>query len=311
MEFSQGLTEEYSGPILLGASASNISTPTIEISIQELEAENYSIRYGNGKFLKKAAAFGEIFKKGLYHYFMLKGGARKKFESLGSLHVRQDQFVSVYSDEMKCEAIFDKGVEFEIFDVYYSPSLIELLVPCFPQLALLGKSSVVGNLEFNIQSIAPQIKEVIHQILNCPYDDDTRKFYFEIKVRELLFQVLRKKFIPAANELVFSGRDKAKILRAKTLLEAYVAMRNPSIKVLATMVSINEFKLKAGFRQFFGTGVFEWLLNKRMLKAKELLQNTDMPLKELCKMVGYRRSSNFVTAFRNKFGVTPGSFRRK
>jgi len=42
-----------------------------------------------------------------------------------------------------------------------------------------------------------------------------------------------------------------------------------------------------------------------------LLQTTNKPIKEICTLVGYPRTTNFITAFRKRFGVTPGSFRRE
>jgi AraC-like DNA-binding protein len=36
-----------------------------------------------------------------------------------------------------------------------------------------------------------------------------------------------------------------------------------------------------------------------------------MPIKQICVLTGYARMTNFITAFRKKFGYTPGSLRRK
>jgi len=198
-----------------------------------------------------------------------------------------------------------------VFDLFFSPILIEELAPYFPDLQNVIDFKSDGAFELKSQVILPSMKEIIHQIINCPYADDARQFYFELKARELLFQILRTRLAEDQTSVNFSIRDKAKILKAKTILEDHISKAPPSIKTLSNQVSLNEYKLKAGFRILFNSGIFEWLMNRRLLRAKELLQTTDIPLKELCKMVGYRRSSNFVTAFRKKFGVTPGSFRRE
>jgi AraC-like DNA-binding protein len=65
-----------------------------------------------------------------------------------------------------------------------------------------------------------------------------------------------------------------------------------------------------GFSQFFKTGVFECFQRARMYKAKQLLLQTNKPIKEICTMAGYPRMSNFITAFRKFFKYTPGSLRR-
>jgi AraC-like DNA-binding protein len=42
-----------------------------------------------------------------------------------------------------------------------------------------------------------------------------------------------------------------------------------------------------------------------------LLLTTNKPIKDICSSVGYPRITNFITAFRRRFGVTPGSLRRQ
>lgn len=80
--------------------------------------------------------------------------------------------------------------------------------------------------------------------------------------------------------------------------------------MLARQVALNEFKLKTGFRKYFDSGIFEWLMEQKMQQAKKLILNTNKPVKEISAMVGYPRTTNFITAFRRQFGVTPGALRR-
>lgn len=154
------------------------------------------------------------------------------------------------------------------------------------------------------------MKEVINQILNCPYGEATRQFYFDLKVRELLYELLETAYKTNPSQQYFTPFEVARIHEAKTILENHLAKKPPSIRALSKLVAINEFKLKNGFKKYFGAGIFEWLLDRKMRYAKELILTTNKPIKEIGAMIGYPRTTNFITAFRRKYGFTPGSLRR-
>ena len=80
---------------------------------------------------------------------------------------------------------------------------------------------------------------------------------------------------------------------------------------LAKKVALNELKLKKGFRKYFDSGIFEWLTNRKMEHARMLILTTNKPIKDIASIVGYPLTTNFITAFRRRFGYTPGSLRRQ
>lgn len=83
----------------------------------------------------------------------------------------------------------------------------------------------------------------------------------------------------------------------------------PSIRELARHAGTNEAKLMNGFKQLFGQTVFDYAQRLRMEKAKSLLEETDLSITEIAFQVGYEYSSNFTTAFKRFFGVTPRTTR--
>lgn len=83
----------------------------------------------------------------------------------------------------------------------------------------------------------------------------------------------------------------------------------PHLDQLAHMFGTNEFKLKYGFKQMYGTTVFRFLKSERMRKGKLLLENTSLPVKTVAEMCGYGNPSHFGKDFREEFGVTPREVR--
>ncbi len=81
----------------------------------------------------------------------------------------------------------------------------------------------------------------------------------------------------------------------------------PSLIELARQVSLNDYKLKQGFRQVFGTTVFGYLYQYRMEKARQLLAEQRLNVGEVAQAVGYANQSRFAVAFRKQYGVNPKS----
>lgn len=105
-----------------------------------------------------------------------------------------------------------------------------------------------------------------------------------------------------------SQRDKSRMNKARSVLEAsYVSP--PTIAELARHIGLNEAKLMHDFKQLFGQTIFDFTQNLRMDEAKRLLENTELSITEIAFEVGYEYSSNFTTAFKRRFGITPSAAR--
>lgn len=80
--------------------------------------------------------------------------------------------------------------------------------------------------------------------------------------------------------------------------------------VLSRMVALNEFKLKAGFKQVFHTTIYEYLRQIRTEEAVELMKE-DLTLEQIAGNVGYKSLRGFTQAFTKCAGKTPAEWRRQ
>jgi AraC-like DNA-binding protein len=150
----------------------------------------------------------------------------------------------------------------------------------------------------------------VHQLINCSYHGLLKRIYFESKVLELVslkcMQVAQqnrsldrfKKLGPGDIDRIHAARD--------------ILIRNmetpPSLPELCRQTGLNEFKLKMGFRQVFGTSAFDLLRRHRMEKARLLLHEGRMNVNETALAVGYSSAGYFAGAFKKQFGTTPGKY---
>lgn len=74
-------------------------------------------------------------------------------------------------------------------------------------------------------------------------------------------------------------------------------------------IGISESYLTALLRQQLNTNFTEYLTSVRMQKAIELLQYSNLSVKEITAAAGFRNYNYFVARFRQIYGKTPGKYR--
>lgn len=85
----------------------------------------------------------------------------------------------------------------------------------------------------------------------------------------------------------------------------------PTTKELSKMFGTNEFKLKDSFRHFFKTSIYKFYTEERLKKAYQLIQNTNIPLKEIAFTSGFNDYISFYKAFKKRFQYSPSELQRE
>jgi two-component system response regulator YesN len=86
-------------------------------------------------------------------------------------------------------------------------------------------------------------------------------------------------------------------------------LKHTSIEDMANSLGTNRKMLVSGFKQHYGTGVHEFQTRLVMEKARALLEETDKPIKDIVRLMGYKGSAGFRKAFKKEFGLSPSEWR--
>ena len=115
----------------------------------------------------------------------------------------------------------------------------------------------------------------------------------------------------ARPKVKLSYEDIRKIREGRNMILNNLQMDLPNLTDLAHQLGTNEFKLKYGFRELYGTTVFKYLVQERLRKAKTLVQYTQLNFKSIAKMVGFKSVPHFTRAFKEQYEYSPKIFREK
>lgn len=160
------------------------------------------------------------------------------------------------------------------------------------------------------QRITPEMFSLINDIVHCEKEGIIKQLSIETSALKLLllqfeqYEASLKKTSGNIKEY-----DIEKLETVRQLLQENISYPH-SLAELSRNAGINDFKLKKGFKELFGTTVFGYLHELRMAHAKELLHDNKKTIAEIAERCGYAYVQSFTTAFKNRYGTTPEKFRK-
>jgi AraC family transcriptional regulator, regulatory protein of adaptative response / methylphosphotriester-DNA alkyltransferase methyltransferase len=95
---------------------------------------------------------------------------------------------------------------------------------------------------------------------------------------------------------------------AVEVIEAEYA-RDLELGDVARRIATSRRQLQRCFDELGDAPFREYLTRVRMDRAAELLDGTELTVKEVANCVGYRQPAQFAKAFRRRHGVAPTAFR--
>lgn len=163
-------------------------------------------------------------------------------------------------------------------------------------------------------TLSPLMSVIGHQILECSLSPPVRDIFLNAKALEMLaccLTALEKDPRPGhVCPCRLREREREKIRLARDILISDLEAP-PSLEQLAARAGLNATKLKRGFRQLFGTSVFDYLRNYRLETARRILEKDEVSVTEAAMTVGYSNIGHFCAAFKKQFGASPGHWLRK
>src|SRR6185312_11312835 len=83
-----------------------------------------------------------------------------------------------------------------------------------------------------------------------------------------------------------------------------------SVELLARRALMSPRSFARRFKATTGTTPHAWLLGQRLAAAEELLENSDAPVEEIARLVGFGTAAGLREQFARRRGVSPRAYRQ-
>ena len=87
--------------------------------------------------------------------------------------------------------------------------------------------------------------------------------------------------------------------------------RLQSMESIARQVNMSVSSLLRQFHMVFGKSMEEYYITRKMERARDLLLQKKLSIKEISSQLGYKRASAFIETFTRQYGYPPGSLKNR
>ena len=163
---------------------------------------------------------------------------------------------------------------------------------------LMGTAfKVIDAFGYRMEDILGSNSDCYQRILSCRNIQD-----MEALMREIFYQICQ--YINQQN-----GEETSLITRLTEYIRQNSADPNLSLISVASAFGLNSNYLSGYFKEQTGENFLAFVHKVRLEQAKELLQDTSLPLSAVALKVGYSGEAVFIRNFKKYQGCTPGQYR--
>jgi AraC-like DNA-binding protein len=206
----------------------------------------------------------------------------------------------------------NKVESIDVLSFSFSPSYLQQFVKANKTSHTFSDQVLAFTHTNSFSKILPlcgKTRMAIDALLNHTYTDTHANIFVNAQMQILLLYSMDcmlgdKEETGFSCKFLSNEADRDKIIKAREILLQRIG-EPITIKALSRKVAINECYLKKGFKEIFGTTIFDFYQSQRMEHAKYLLYEKGLSVTEVSHLLGYSSISHFSTAFKKQTGIKP------
>ena len=146
---------------------------------------------------------------------------------------------------------------------------------------------------------------ILKEVITYSKKGTMQKLFVEAKIIKLLILIFEQ----------FNEKNTVKKMpETPSVIKRFVDEnyhRNIRVEEIGKKIGINQNTIRKEFKAQYNMTVSDYIAELRMLKAKKLIINKELMIKEIAIECGYEYVQNFTRAFKKKFGVSPEKLRNE
>ncbi|WES96184.1 AraC family transcriptional regulator [Chryseobacterium arthrosphaerae] len=224
--------------------------------------------------------------------------------------IRKNQYILHFSPEETTTELWTANQSpLKYLQIHLSYSFVLKLIN--PELnyenAEVLKSMVQNNFIFLHKETPPDMTVEMHlilnEILNPAKKGILQKLLIEAKIIKLLILIFEQFNEKNTLEVI---SETPEMIR-KFIDENY--HRNITAEEIGKRLGMNENNIRKEFKAQYHITIAHYISELRMMKAKKMITDKDVMIKEIAIECGYEYLQNFTRAFKKKFGISPENLR--
>ena len=277
----------------------------------EIEEKFYILKSENDfdrdNFIKK-----EIDSSFIQFHFIIKGSCDFLFNNGAyKMNVNKGKYIVLYNPKKNLPVNAVISSKSSLITVLISIKKFHKLFSEDNENIQFLKDENVNQKFYYENKISNTILLVLNEIKRFDENSSTKNLFLKAKIYELFSHLYNRNRDQNIEQCPFLTNEEnfKKIKKAKDIIIAEMS-NPPSLVELSKEINLSLKKLKEGFKKIYGKPVYQFLIEYKMELAKKLLSENDFNVNEVSLKLGYSTASHFITAFKNKYGLTPKNYKK-
>jgi AraC-like DNA-binding protein len=278
------------------------------IFIQEIETEKYLLRHYLFVFEKTISFTISQSRQGLQSLLNLKGNIEHKVSQLKAVSLKEKEFILFDAAQLVSQLTVEGNQKCSLLQTHYSPSICDELITFFPAFKkdLKKASKKPIHLLYPPKIARYTVHDAINAIWLDKYIQQLQVKHIELRLTSTLFTLLAQTYSPSTGEIP-TALEKEKATAAYEIISKDIT-KHQTLEEIAAKLYCSSSWLKKAFTKMYGIGMFHFLRQTRMERAREMLLQGES-LKVVAIEIGMK-PQNFPKEFKTYFGYTVTSLKK-
>ena len=161
-----------------------------------------------------------------------------------------------------------------------------------------------------VKDTAKELCEQLIEIYEAKKDESESKITTQVRTKIILLQFILemwKKGFVIENDT--SGRNTVEKEMVSYIQQNFTG--KISLREFGEQFHLSEKYISRYFKEHFHITLSQYVTYLRLEHAKQLLQDTDIPVTDVAMQSGYQNVSYFIRSFKKTYGVSPLKYRKK
>ncbi|MBV8325955.1 AraC family transcriptional regulator [Chryseobacterium sp.] len=272
------------------------------------ESENIRIDFYDGK---SSDLYITETKSSFNLFFILSPEVNLKANDCGTQFIfSKNQYILHYSDEKKKSRLWSgsgESLKYFLVQIRYQ-YVFNLISPesSIENGEILEKmihNSFIFLHKATPPGITVEMHMIIKEIIGYSKKGIMQKLFVEAKIIKLLILI----FDQFGEKDTLQSAPKTPEMIKKFIDENYY--RSIKAEEIGKLIGINQNIIRKEFKAQYHITIAHYISELRMLKAKKMITDSSVMIKEIAIECGYEYLQNFTRAFKKKFGISPENLR--
>lgn len=240
-------------------------------------------------------------------YLFLSGSVTYVIE--GKSYRMRPRDILIINNKEFHKAFVESGIPYERIVIWLNPDYVKSLNTDKTDLLGVFDSSLINR--YNLLRLDSEAMEYIYKIADklgmaCKSQSFGSDILKTSYIKELLVYINRIYQIYTGKDLDIDITYNEKVTKIIHYINQHLD-EDLSLELISSKFYLSKYHLLREFKKNTGYTIHQYITQKRLIMAKELLKDC-WQVSEVCSKCGFGDYSNFIRAFKREFGISPKKY---